>query len=149
MQFDVSSYLAGIATPFAVAAAVWLTLRLIFVFRWRTIAPGGCHVCDHRGKWNVGDRSNAAFYLDDWRHDLLWRRRGWHRRAWAAHRWNPAWRSGGAEHRVECNQPQCEFLGVAGPYSDLPVAVIVGQQHEKALHGGALTTYVESTAAKV
>ncbi|MBN9214160.1 MAG: hypothetical protein J0J04_04970 [Microbacterium sp.] len=149
MQFDLASYLLGLATLPGIALVGWLALRAVAAFTLRTIAPGGCLVCDHRGKWNVGDRINAAFYFDDWRHDLLWRRRRWHRRAWAAHRWNPAWQSGGEQHRVECNQPQCEFLGVAGPYSDLPLVVIVGQQHEKAVHGGALTTYIESTPAKV
>ncbi|MGN7187024.1 hypothetical protein [Microbacterium enclense] len=144
MTFDALSFVLGVLALPALALISLVTLRVVSLFTLRTISRNGCLVCDRRGSWEIGSRSNAAFYLSDWRHSLLWANRHWHRAAWAAHRWNRAWTPGSEEHRVECTEPACEFLGVRGPYSDLRVAVGVGRQHEIAVHGRAETTTVKS-----
>lgn len=148
MNFDVSSFLIGLAALPTLALTAWVAQWLVLMFTLRSIAPAGCHVCDHKGEWELGERVNAAFHFDDWRHTILWANRRWHRNAWAAHRWNQAWAPGGEQHRVDCNQPGCQFLKVAGPYSDLTAAVSVGKQHERARHGGWMTTTVESEPAR-
>lgn len=149
MQFDIGSFLIGFAVLPTLALLIWLATILISLVVLRTIAPDGCLICDHRGKWKVGERSNAAFHLGNLRHDLLWRRRRWHRAAWRAHRWNAAtWVGGSEQHAVECNQPGCETLDMRGPFSDIRAAVSVGEHHERARHNGWQTTSVESTPAK-
>ncbi|AUG29576.1 hypothetical protein CXR34_09020 [Microbacterium hominis] len=148
MQFDIGSFFIGLAVLPATAALVKVAITLVSLFVLRTIAPDGCLVCDHRGSWKVGERSNAAYYLDDLRHDVLWRRRRWHGAAWRAHRWNSAWVDGGEEHTVSCDRPGCEILGVRGPYSDRPIAAAVGRQHELACHSGSVTTSVKTSPAK-
>lgn len=145
---DVPTLLLGVAIGVLLTLAAPPLFFLVVGLFAKTVGSKGCNVCDHYPNWKPGAHTNLRFYAHRLWHDIVWERRKWHRQAWKHHRWN---REGSGVHsdypyEVTCLDADHTWMSIRGPYSSFSDALVVGQKHDRAQHGGQLMTTVVGKA---